>query len=99
MLEAFTVETRVATGLWRLAFVNMYLSSDLQSEMGKSTVQNVSIDIKNALAARRDHFIRFTTTHNEIQTTVNKFEMKYCIPQIVGVVDGSHIEVTAPHKN
>ena len=99
MREAFPVETRVAAGLWRLATGNTYLSSGLQFGMGKSTAQNVSTEFENALAARRDEFIRFPTTHNEIQTTINNFEMKYGIPQIVGVVDGSHIEITAPHEN
>ena len=49
--------------------------------MGKLTAQNVSTEFQNALAARRDDFIRFPTTHNEIQTTIDNFEMKYGIPK------------------
>ena len=62
-----------------------------QQSMGKSTAQIVFSEFENALAARRDDFIRFPTAHIEIQTTINNFEMKYGIPQIVGVVDGSQI--------
>ena len=77
----------MAAGLWRLATGSTCLSSGLQFGIGKSTAQNVSTEFENTLAARRDDFIRFPTAHNEIQTTINNFEMKYGIPQMVGVVD------------
>ena len=73
--------------LWRHATGN-----SPQFGMGKSTEQNVFSESENALAVRRDDFIRFPTTHIVIQTTtINNFEMKYGISQMVGVVDGSQI--------
>ena len=58
--------------LWRHTTGN-----SLQFGMGKSTAQNVFSKFENALAARTDDFIRFPTTHIEIQTTIKNFEMKY----------------------
>ena len=104
MRETFPVETRVAAGLWRLATGNTYLSSGLQFGMGKSTAQNVSTEFENALAARRDEFIRFPTTHNEIQTTFQdrgnltredkKFNKKLCGLYSFSRTNTWHSEIT-----
>ena len=88
MREAFPVETQVANG-----YGGMQLAIVFNLEWGNQQRRMYSLSLNMHQPARRsrDDFIRFPTTHIEIQTTINNFEMKYDIPQIVGVVDGSQV--------
>jgi len=47
----------------------------------------------------RGDFIKFPRTREEAQNAINEFEQFSNIPQIVGVVDGSHISILAPTEN
>ena len=44
----------------------------------------------------KDQFIKFPLTRQEI---TNKIDETYGIPQIVGAIDGYHIETNAPPRN
>lgn len=47
----------------------------------------------------KDQFIKFPLTRQEITDKINEFEETYGIPQIVGAIDGCHIEINAPPRN
>ena len=47
----------------------------------------------------KDQFIKFPLTRQELQELIDEFEEEYEIPQIVGAIDGCHIEINAPPEN
>ena len=47
----------------------------------------------------KDQFIKFPLTRQEITDKIDEFEETYGIPQIVGAIDGCHIEINAPPRN
>ena len=74
-------------------------SCGLQFGLGKSTAKVICQEFEEALCRNKDLFIRFPYTADEVQAVMNDFEEEYHFPQIVGVVDGCHIEINAPPEN
>lgn len=56
-------------------------------------------EFEQALSDKKDMFIRFPYTEDEVQEAIDGFEKDYDFPQIVGAIDGSHIEIKAPSEN
>ena len=99
MRVPISVEERVGLALWRLATGNSYRSCGLQFGYGKSTAKCICSEFERALLRRKDQFIKFPLTRQEITEKVDEFEEMYGIPQIVGAIDGCHIEINAPPRN
>ena len=96
MRVPISVEERVGLALWRLATGNSYRSCGLQFGYGKSTAKYISNEFERALLRMKDQFIKFPLTRQEITDKVDEFEETCGISQIVGAVDGCHIEINAP---
>ena len=43
--------------------------------------------------------VKFPLTRQELEELMGEFEEEFKIPQIVGVIDGCHIEINAPQDN
>ena len=71
----------------------------MQFGYGKSTTKCICEEFEKALARKKDQFMQFPVTREDIQNSIDEFEEKYGIPQIVGVIDGCHIEINAPPRN
>lgn len=99
MRKPVSLEKRIAVGLWRLSTVNSYRSCGLQFGLGKSTAKVICQEFEEALCRKKDLFIRFPYTADEVQAVMNDFEEEYHFPQIVGAVDGCLIEINAPPEN
>ena len=99
MRAPISVEERVGLALWRLATGNSYRSCGLQFGYGKSTAKYICNEFERALLRMKDQFIKFPLTRQEITDKVDEFEETYGIPQIVGAIDGCHIEINAPPRN
>ena len=56
-------------------------------------------EFEEALCHKKDFFIRFPYTVDEVQDAIDDFEAEYKFPQIVGAIDGSHVEINAPLEN
>lgn len=56
-------------------------------------------EFERALLQVQDQFIKFPLTRQEITDKINEFEETYGIPQIVGAIDGCHVEINAPTRN
>ena len=52
-----------------------------------------------ALCNLKDHFIRFPTTPDEINKSQQNFYSQHRIPNVVGLIDGTHVQVIAPSVN
>ena len=64
-----------------------------------STVKTICSEFELSLLRLKDHFIKFPLTGQELQELMDEFEEEYGIPQIVGAIDGCHIEINAPPDN
>ncbi|KAK2568403.1 putative nuclease HARBI1 [Acropora cervicornis] len=60
---------------------------------------STSAGVKRGCKEVRDHFIKFPLARQELQELMDEFEEEYGIPQIVGAIDGCHIEINAPPDN
>ena len=94
-----SVEERVGLALWRLATGNSYRSCGLQFGLGKSTAKVICSEFEQAIFDLRDRFIKFPLTSEENGEKIDEFEELYGIPQIVGAIDGCHIDINAPTQN
>ena len=94
-----SVEERVGLALWRLATGNSYRSCGLQFGLGKSTAKIICSEFEQAIFNLKDRFIQFPLTIQEIRNKMDEFEESYGIPQIMGAIDGCHIEINAPPDN
>ena len=94
-----SVEERVGLALWRLATGNSYRSCGLQFGLGKSTAKSICSEFEQAVFTLKDRFIKFPLTIQEIRNKMEEFEESYGIPQIMGAIDGCHIEINAPPDN
>ena len=56
-------------------------------------------EFERALLQVKDQFIKFPLTRQEITDKINEFEETYGIPQIVGAIDGCHVEINASPRN
>ena len=99
MREPVPVETRLAIGIWQLATGDSYRCCGLQFGHGMSTAQTICEEFENALCNLKDRYIRFPYTDQEVEEVMDLFEEQYHFPQIVGAIDGCHIEIKAPPEN
>lgn len=97
--DPVSVEERVGLSLWRLATGNSYRSCGLQFGLGKSTVEIICSEFEQAIFNLKNRFLKFPLTTQEIRNKMDKFEESYGIPQIMGAIDGCHIEINAPPDN
>lgn len=74
-------------------------SCGLQFGYGESTAKCICEEFAKAIAGKKDQFIQFPVTKEAIQNPIDEFEEKYGIPQIVGAIDGCHIEINTPPRN
>ena len=58
-----------------------------------------NLQLKEALCRKKDLFIRFPYSEDEVQEAMDTFEEESKFPQIVGAIDGCHIEINAPPEN
>ena len=94
-----SVEKRVAVGVWRLSTGNSYRSCGLQFGLGKSTAKVICQEFEEALCRKEELFIWFPYSEDEVQEAMDTFEEEYKFPQIVGAIEGCHIEINAPPEN
>ena len=94
---AIPVEKRVAIGLWRLGTGESYRSTTVAFFVGKCTALNIVHDFVQALFQVREDFISFPPNGQELGNVMRKFEVKHRLPQVAGIIDGSH--PLESHKN
>ncbi|XP_078363994.1 uncharacterized protein LOC144648250 [Oculina patagonica] len=95
MRSPVSVEERVGLALWRLATGDSFKSCGLQFGLEMSTAKTICAEFELSLLRLKDRFIKFPLTRQELQELMDEFEEEYGIPQIVGAIDGCHIEKNA----
>ena len=93
--KAFPLEKQVVVALWRLATGNSYRKTSKVFGIGLSTVTKIMYEFCEAILEISHEFIHFPTNGRETAIAIQKFRAftESKIPQVVGVNDGTHIEI------
>ena len=85
----------MAVALWRLAIGNSYRTTSKVFEIGLSTVAKIMYEFCEAIFEISHEFTHFPTNGRKIAIAIQKFRTftESKIPQVVGVNDGTHIEI------
>ena len=79
--------------MWRLATGDSFKNCGLQFGIGMSSAKTICLEFELCLFRLKAQFIEFPLTRQELQELMDEFEEEYGIPQIVGAIDGCHIEI------
>jgi hypothetical protein len=99
--ETVPLRKRVAIGIQRLAHTYSFQMLAWTHGLGKSTVQYICYDVFEGLCALLPQYISFPTG-DRLRGVIEGFRaLKHDtgLPQCAGAVDGTHLEIAAPHDN
>ncbi|XP_036345203.1 putative nuclease HARBI1 isoform X2 [Rhagoletis pomonella] len=76
------------------------VGKDSYIAMGRSTVAKVTKRLLKILERYFcPHWIKLNMTENELAKSKQHFQQKFVIPDVIGCIDGTHIQITKPHKD
>ena len=89
----------MAVAVYRLATGNSFRTIAKSFGIGQSTAVTLTHQFCQAMAQISDEYIVFPVTSVEVGEAIEKFHSDYnCeIPQVVGAIDGTLIEIIAPN--
>ena len=98
--SAIPIQKRVAIVVWRLAIGDSYRAIGTVFGVGKSTAIGITLEFCRVLEGLAPNFIAFPQTRDETMIAIASFkESVNCrVPQAVGAIDGTHIEIIAPSE-
>lgn len=93
-----SLEKKVAVTLYFLKDTGSMWMTANTFGIHQCTVSKIVIEVCTAIT---DHlnYIKLPTTVNEMQEKVAQYELKYCMTQAFGCIDGTHIPIRAPLKD
>jgi hypothetical protein len=96
--DAIPPEKRVAIALWRLAGGASFRTIATHFDVGKSSCVTITKEFCKALNRFVGNYIKFPTNRDETARAIALFQDECKIPQAVGAIDGTHIEIIAPDE-
>ena len=90
------LEKRLAVSLNWLATGNSYQSVGQAFGVSKPAVIKFVKQFINGMCALRAQYIKFPKTISEIENCVASFHEKTNLPNVVGAVDGTHVDIIKP---
>ena len=96
--KAIPIEKRVAIAIWRLSTGNSFRSVAKTFAVGKSTAVKITREFCTEMRRLAPLFIKFQSNRRETVQAIEQFKLDYSckIPQAVGAIDGTHINIVAP---
>ena len=96
--DAIEVEKRVAISIWRLVTEKSYRT--VSKVFGKATVIKITADFVKELVRLASRFIKFLKRNYKTASAVELFKSFWScsLPQVLGAIDGTHIEILKPHN-
>ncbi|XP_011313338.1 putative nuclease HARBI1 [Fopius arisanus] len=91
-------EKRLYITLYVLGTPDSYRSVTTKFGVGKATARRAVKRVVKALCKMRTYFIRWPS-HREALETAMRIEQWYKFPGVIGVVDGTHINIAAPNTD
>ena len=96
--HAISPAKRVAIALWRLAGGASFRAIGTHFDVGKSTCVAITKEFCKALNRLAINYIKFPSNGDETARAIALFQDESKIPQAVGAIDGTHIEIIAPDQ-
>ena len=94
--DAIPPAKRVAIALWRLAGGASFREVAMHFDVGKSSCVTITKEFCRPLNRFSRHFIKLPVNHRDTTRAIALFQDECKIPQAVGAIDGTHIEIVAP---
>ncbi|XP_051159320.1 putative nuclease HARBI1 [Leptopilina boulardi] len=88
---------KLSVALWYFGNQDVYRSICDRFGISKSTGWECVMEVARALSARAPNFIAWPTAE-EIPTIARDFEAIAGFPGVIGLIDGSHVRINAPHE-
>jgi len=86
----------VSIALWRLAGGGSFREVSSHFDVGKSSCVTITKEFCRALNRFSRRFIKLPVNHHDTTRAIALFQDECKIPQAVGAIDGTHIEIVAP---
>ena len=100
MRHPITVEKQVAVTLYYLSDEGRLRKAANAFGIGRSTVSTIIRNVSYVLAVfLGPRYIRLPTSEEEVMEKVENFHSQYGVPQCIGAIDGTHIDIKAPSHN
>lgn len=96
--EKFNAEKQLLIAFYILATPNSYRSICERFDVARSTAWLCVKRVVRTIYSIRNQFIRWPT-NGEAQTTWTNIQRLYGFPKVLGIVDGSHINIARPKKD
>ena len=96
--DAISPAKRVAIALWRLAGGASFRTIAAHFDVGKSSCVTITKEFCKALNRFAGNYIKFPTNRDETARAIALFQDECKIPQALGAIDGTHIEIIAPDE-
>ena len=96
--DAILTPKRVAIALWHLAVAESFRDIATNFDVGKSTCVKITKEFCRALNRLSRHFLKFPGNRRETARAIALFQDECKIPQAVGAIDATHIEIIAPEE-
>ena len=97
--RSIPIEKHVAIAIWRLSTGNSFRSVAKTFAVAKSTAVKISREFCTEIARLSPQFIKFPSSRRENAQGIEKFKLCYepKLPQVAGVIDGTHVKIVAPN--
>ncbi|XP_051155337.1 putative nuclease HARBI1 [Leptopilina boulardi] len=92
------VPKKLAIAIWTFSNQEVYRSIADRFGVSQSTAWTCMLDVASALCARVQDFIQWPTGE-AVERNTREFQAFAGFPGVIGVVDGCHIQISAPHEN
>ena len=100
MRAPLDVKTRVAITLYYLCDEGRYRKVANAFGIGRSTVSTVIKEVTELISKKLGpKLIKFPTTTEEVEKSVNFFYKQHGFPQCLGAIDGTHVSIKQPLEN
>ena len=94
--QAIPLPKRVAVGLYWLANGGSQKTAGVPFGVSRSASREIITDFVDGLFELRNHFIKFPVTEEDYIKVIKSFERKTLLPNAVGAIDGTHVEIAKP---
>lgn len=96
--EQVDVIKQLLITIYVLATPDSYRSISERFGVARSTAWLSVKRVVRAIYSIRNKIIRWPT-HEEVQRTWTNMQMLYGFPKVLGIIDGTHINITRPKRN
>ena len=99
--KTISIHKPVACASWRLSTRNSYRVVSKVFGVERSIFSQIVKEFCKTLRKKSSRFIKFPKTRMNVALQIQKFEdsVDYRIPQTVGAIGGTHIEINSPNRD